>query len=61
MPDTLREIIEAKNKRLVTIPDRFYSSVQKAEVDIYSRLLLLIYKLKKDSKRKKLCNSKYRR
>ena len=50
MPDTLLEIIKEKNKRLVSIPNKFYSSVQKTEVDIYAKLLGLLERLKTDAK-----------
>lgn len=49
MQPSLREIIEAKNNRLSTIPEKFYSVVESTESVIYERLLLLIDKLKVDA------------
>ena len=45
---TLRELINAKNDRLVSVPDKFYSRVEKSEKQIYARLTELLAKLKVD-------------
>jgi hypothetical protein len=48
---TLKELIEEKNKRLESVPDAFFSSVKKAERDIYLDILEKINKLEtKDGK-----------
>lgn len=49
MPD-LRKIIEEKNKRLVSVPNKLYSSIEKSEAKIYQNLLTLLDKLKLDAK-----------
>ena len=49
MPD-LRKIIEEKNKRLVSVPNKLYSSIEKSEAKIYQNLLTLLDKLKLDVK-----------
>jgi hypothetical protein len=46
---TIREILNEKNRRLVEIPNEFYSSVQKTEQQLYARLLELLDKLKLDA------------
>ena len=45
---TLKQLIEDKNRRLVSVPNKFYSNVEKSENQIYSRLLELLSKLKTD-------------
>lgn len=44
---TLRELIEAKSKKLQDIPDKFLSEVEKSQRDIFNEIISLLDRLKK--------------
>jgi len=49
---TLKELIEKKNHRLETVPDRFISAVEKAQRESFNKLISLLDKLKRNSEGK---------